>query len=47
MSIITFSIAASARGLAPSGFSLEASLTMSLPGRPISRASSAIGLPGW
>jgi hypothetical protein len=29
------------------GFSLEASLTMSASFRPISRASSEIGLPGW
>src|SRR5882672_11648275 len=31
----------------PRGFSLEASLTMPASSRPISRASSAIGLPGW
>jgi hypothetical protein len=29
------------------GFSLEASLTMEASSRPISRASSEIGLPGW
>ena len=31
----------------PRGFSFEASLTMSFSARPISRASSEIGLPGW
>jgi hypothetical protein len=40
-------MAARARGLMPSGFSLEASLTILSTGRPISRASWVIGLPGW
>ena len=47
MSPIAASIAARVRGPMPRGFSLEASLTMLRSSRPISRASSEIGLPGW
>src|SRR6476469_10075616 len=38
-------MAASARGLGPRGFSLEASLTMRAGSSPSSRATSSIGLP--
>src|ERR687892_347529 len=47
MSPIAASIAARVRGPMPRGFSLDASLTMVRSSRPISRASSEIGLPGW
>src|SRR5918992_5522699 len=47
MSPIAASIAARVRGPMPRGFSLDASLTMVRSSRPSSRASSAIGLPGW
>jgi hypothetical protein len=40
------STALRAFGLMPSGFSLEASLTIFSTGIPIWRASSVIGLPG-
>src|SRR5438477_9008135 len=47
MSASAASIAARVRGPMPRGFSFEASLTMPAASRPISRASSEIGLPGW
>src|SRR5687768_5860474 len=39
-------MASRARGEGPSGFSLLASLTMSVPARPYSRSTSSMGLPG-
>jgi hypothetical protein len=47
MSASAASIAARVRGPMPRGFSFEASFTIVRSSRPISRASSEIGLPGW
>src|SRR5574341_674167 len=47
MSAIAASIAVRVRGPTPRGFSFEASFTIERSSRPISRASSEIGLPGW
>ena len=47
MSPMASSMAICAFGLIPSGFSFEASFTISAWFKPISRASSAIGLPPW